>query len=195
MFRLPAKPLTQRRSFVDCMTPAGTELWLQLRTRVDTDAWAPFSEDQRYYKVQPHFLAAEVDLADLDAISHTENGRTLLPIAPANVLVNGDASSPFWETGSDITLTWWNTSRARTVFGLPFEEAPATDLTHMLFEFRTYGGGDLLATVTEDAADESATVTNAFLAANVNDHFRLRAYGVRNGRRSLDYTDVLVRKV
>lgn len=175
---------------------AGQELWLQFRSDVESDQWPPAVELARWFRFQPYFSAAPVDFDTLASYPHTESGRNLLPLAPLNLAVDGDMHAAVWNTGSDVVVTWSNTSRARTVFGLDFAAAPATDLTAVSIELRSYDGATLHATVSASPTGESSSAfTNAYLVANVNDHFRLRAYGERNGRRSLFYTDVLVTKV
>jgi hypothetical protein len=175
--------------------PVNTEIWLQLRTLIEHDAWPPLSEDARWYKFQPVFGTGEVDLSDLAAEAHTENARSLRALAPLNVAVDGDSSHAQWTAGNNITVTWNNTSRKRTLFGLAFSEAPVTDLESVLFELRSYDGVTLVDDFEVTPSSQSTVVTNAYLVANGNSDFRLRAYGLRSGRRSLDYTDVLVRKI
>jgi hypothetical protein len=318
---------------------SGTELWLQLRIKVDALAWTPFSTDPRYFKFQPYFGRAGVSLSDVSPVAHSENGRSLLPIAPMNVRFDGDASHAIWNsntlytsdfsagedgwsgqlcgalgnidsigglddsleaiptggltalhfvkdslalvdgqqyrvklkvyirsahadagalidltgvdsvtvpsttqdawvqvdatltagssglirvwvqnnggdafsgdgtpwlyirevsivplTGSN-TLSWSNTSRARTVFGLAFNEAPATDLTDVQIDLLSYDGVTLLDSfnVTPDA--EETAISNTELVTKADSDFQIRVYGLRNGLQSLDYTSVLVRKV
>lgn len=172
---------------------ADTEMWIQARDRFDADAWPPLSEDDRYYKAQTVFVTALLDLGDVVAETHTENARTLLPIAPLNLAANGDGAHPTWITGDAVAVSWSNTSRARTVFGLGFGDAPATDLEAVSIEIRSADGLTLHDTV--EASTGGETLNNAYLVATVNADFLLRAYGVRSGRRSLDYTDIVVRKV
>lgn len=174
--------------------PSGTELWLQLRVKVDNDAWSPFSENSRWYKVQTLFGAGELDLSTVDPIEKSENGRSLRPIAPANLRVNDDPFTATWAAGEDVTVQWSNTSRERTVFGLPLNEAPPTDLTSVAFELRSADGLTLLDSFETDP-DEETTLTSAYLVEKANASFRLRAYGKRDGWTSLDYSEVSVQKV
>lgn len=172
-----------------------TPFWIQLRPKVDALAWTPFSDQARYYKFQTHFGNAETDLAETGAITHTENARSLLALAPANLRANGDGSHPVWTTGSPVTVEWNNTSRQRTLFGLPLNEAPATDLESLSIEVRSYDGVTLYDTLSVSPTGESTSLTNAYLVSTVNADFSLRAYGVRSGRRSLEYDEITVRKV
>lgn len=181
---------TMRRSHA-----INAEMWLQLRVRVDSYAWPPFSEERKFYKFQPQLGQAEVALANLTAEEHVENGRALRPLAVRNLRVNGDGEHPTWTSGNDITVSWSNTSRARSVFGLAFAEAPETDLTGVELELRSYDGVTHIDTTTVSPTGEQTTLTSAYLVSKVNDHFSLRAYGVRHGFKSLDYDEVFVRKV
>lgn len=173
---------------------AGEGLWIQLRPRLAVDTWPPYAYRARYYKFQPRFVQAEVALADLPVVQHTELARALRPLPPANLRANGDRSSATWLTGQDVTISWNNTSRVRTVFGLPINEAPPTDLSAVHFELRTYDGQTLVAEF-DGPPTESYLLTNAYLVGKGMSNFRLRAYGDRTGWRSLHFTDVQVVKV
>lgn len=179
---------SRRRDF-----PIGTELWLQLGDKVDSYSWPPLSEEERFYKIQIRFGPGEIDLADIDAEAHTENARSLLPIAPLNVAVNGDGNRALWTLGTDAEVTWSNTSRARTDFQLPLSESPATDLDAVVLQVWDYAGATLLDETEVTPTGEAATLTAAYLGSVVGGEFQLRAYGKRSGRRSLDYTAVTVR--
>jgi hypothetical protein len=173
----------------------GSELWIQLRESFEADTWPPSSGVTRYYKVQTYFNSAALDLADAAETTHLDLGRNLRPIEPQNLRVNGDSTGAVWTTGSDITVTWDNTSRARTVIGLEFGAAPATDLTAVVLEYWDAAGTTMLATTETSPTGESATVTNAWLVANVNVSFQLRVYGRRDSWLSLLYNSVAVVKV
>jgi hypothetical protein len=162
---------------------------------MEADTWPPSSELTRYYKVQTYFNSAALDIADAAQTTHLDRGRNLRPIEPQNLRVNGDLTGAIWTTGDDITVTWSNTSRARTVFGLEFGAAPATDLTAVVLEYWNAAGTAMLATTEASPTGESSTVANAWLAANVNACFQLRIYGRRNSWLSLLYNSVAVVKV
>lgn len=181
---------TRRRSH-----DLNTEFWIQTRLNVEDDPWTPFSESERWYKFQPSFVSSVVPLGDITAQAHTENARALRPIAPANVRGNGDGPYAVWNLGSDVVLTWNNTSRARTIFGLAFSETPPTDLDSVVMELRSYDGVFLYDTLTVSPTGETTTLTNAYLvtqSATFGTQFVLRVYGLRSGRRSLDYTELFV---
>lgn len=178
--------------------PINTEFWIQLRTDVDDDPWPPLSNEERWYKFQPIFVTSEVALSDIPAQAHTENARALRAIAPANLRSDGDAPNAVWNLGSDLLITWNNTSRARTIFGLPFNERPPTDLESVSIELRSYDGFYLYDTVVVGSPAESTTFTNGYLvtqSALFGTQFSLRIYGVRSRRRSLDYSELFVNKV
>jgi hypothetical protein len=173
---------------------AGSELWLQIRTRLVAEAWPPYSFSPTYYKFQPHFGLTDVALADLPTVQHTENARALRPLRPSNLAANGNRAGATWVTGNDVVFTWINSSRARTAYGLPINETPPTDLTAVRMELRSYDGATLYQSE-DTAADESYTLTNAQLLALVGTDFSLRAYGVRDGWQSIHFEEVKVVKV
>lgn len=182
---------TRRRSHA-----LNTELWLQKRPRIVADAWPPFTQDTRYYKVQSIFGGYAIALADITAIAHAENGRTLRAIAPLNVRANGDITGAIWNTGSNVDITWDNTSRARTIFGQALNASTPTDLTEIKMEIRSYDGSTLHATISGiSPTGETHTLTNAYLVSTANADFSVRVYGLVGGWQSLDYTEVQVRKV
>lgn len=171
-----------------------SELWIQPRSDVNAFAWPGFIQLPRKYLFQPRFGQGEVQLADLTEVTHTENGRTIWPICPPNLYVDGDGAHPVWNTGSDLEITWENTAREKTVFGVPVNELIGTDLSGVRLEVWTADGATLHNQIDTDA-DETYTLTNATLVAGVNADFELRIYGVRSGFLSLDYTSVVVDKV
>jgi hypothetical protein len=180
---------TRRRDW-----PEGTELWIGLRTRLDVYAWPPMVDKERHYKFQTRFGALKYDLAALGSTTHRETARTLRPIAPPNLRFNGDGHAATWP-GGDATVTWSNTSRARTVFGLPLGEVPLTDLESVVVEVWRHDGSTLLGSY-PTIPDEEYVLDGDTLAGIVGpDDFAVRVTGVRGGRRSLDYTEVLVRQV
>lgn len=181
---------TERKSHA-----SGAKVWIQLRSKLDKDAWPPFSESERYYKFQTHFGVAELSLADVDPVAHTENARSLLPLPPKNLRANGDGEHPTWTSGNDVVVAWSNSSRARSVFGLPLNESPATDLSGISLELRSYDGATLYDTTEVSPTGEQTTLTSAYLVTNVNADFMVRSYGLRNGLKSLNYDQIQVRKV
>lgn len=182
---------SRRRTHAD-----GTEFWLQMRLSVDHLAWTPYSPLRRFYKIQPFFGNSGVDLSTIDVTEHSENGRSLWPIAPQNVRFNGDNSHAIWDNTNpdNQVITWSNTSRARTVFGLPLNEAPATDLTAVRIEIWKYDGSSKVLT-SDTTPNEELQMLPAVLISAINADFQLRVYGIRDGWLSMDYTSCLVRKI
>lgn len=176
---------------------AGTQMWLILRPDLDPLAWPPVSESARYYRVSPYFGAYNIPFADITPTAHTENKRTVLPLSPGNLAVNGDLRNGLWTSGSDVTVTWNASARARTIFGLALEDATPSDLTDTWLQIWSYDGATmhyetkLLGTTW----DETVPLTNAQLVSWVNDDFQVRLYGMRNGLRSIDYAVNYVRKI
>jgi len=173
----------------------GTVIWLQSRTNFDVDSWSAFSSSSRFYKVQTAFGSTTYDLASVTAIAHAENARALLPLCPRNLMFDGDASSATWTDTDQGVLTWNNTSRKRSLFGLPFGEAPETDLSYVRIELRSYDGNELRDSFDVAAPAETTTLSASYLIAEINTDFSVRIYGIRNGLVSLDYDSVQVLKV
>ena len=183
---------TRRRDHAD-----GTEVWIQLRTKVVQHAWPPFTFDLQNFKVQPTFGAGQVALADITPEPHEENGRTLRAIAPPNVRVGGDnggdAFGAVWDNAGDAIVYWENTSRAATVFGQDIGEAPPTDLTAVRLELWTYDGLTFVDQVDMYPGNFAIgwRLYNSWLVGRVTD-FSVRCYGMRGSWKSLDYTEVKV---
>jgi hypothetical protein len=175
---------TKRRSW-----PVDTELWIQLATRVEHYAWPPIVEAPRYFKFQPIIGPAEVPLGDLTPIEFTENGRALRPIVPTDVKFNGQSNNAIWNHNTSLTVTWKNTSRARTIFGTSFAEFPATDLTAVRLQFLSPTGG--VFAQKDVPPSESTTQFSAVLGGVFSD-FIMRVYGVRDGWLSLDYAEMAI---
>lgn len=173
---------------------AGTEFWIHLRTRIPVDPWPPSDQITRYYKFQPTFGPAEVDLSTLNAVSHAGNQRALLPLRVLNLRANGDKASPVWQTGNNVVLTWDNSARERSKLDRAISDVVTTDLTDVKLELRSHNSATLHDTVTTSASSGTYTMTNAYLVSKVNADFSVRAYGVRNGHVSLEYSSVKVDK-
>lgn len=181
---------TERKSHA-----AGVPVWIQSRSKVDKDAWPPFSESARYYKFQTQFGAADLSLAHTEPVAHAENARSLLPLNPKNLRVNGDGHSPSWSVSGPVTLSWSLTSRARSVFGLPLGEAPPTDLSNVLLEFWTLNGDTLIYSLT-NSPTTGVNLSGANLVSfGINESFKLKSYGLRNSLRSLNFDEVNVIKI
>lgn len=172
----------------------GTDVWLQLRTNVDVDPWAPFTQTTRYFKVQPAFASSSVPLGDIAEIPFAENGRAFMPIAPGDIAVNGDRTHAVWVQGNDIVVTWANTARERTKFGTPLGESETTDLTSVTVEIWDYDGTVRKANLTGNPPTGTMTISNGRLVLIGNTDFLVRVYGVRNTWVSMNYSEIKVRR-
>lgn len=168
-----------------------TAVWIQERSQLALDVWAPYVSSARFYKIQTMFGVSQLDLSEVNAISHTESARALKPLPPKGLKVNGDGVAPTWQwMGPDLTVTWTNTARASTIFGRPMGEGYETDLTAVELEILTQAG-DLLTTLTVPATG-SYVLTNAAIRALTNQTFRINARGVRNSFESNKQTGIIV---
>lgn len=174
---------------------ASEVFWIQTRQSLAVDAWPPSVSSTRYFKFQPSFGPSEASLSGITAVAYAGNFRPIRPLRPCNLRANGDGSHPYWQTGSPVVLTWDNSSRERSKFGVALNEVTATDLTHIKIEVRSYDESVLRDTLTVDATSGTTTLTDAYLVGAVNADFALRAYGVKNGLESLEYESVKVDKV
>jgi hypothetical protein len=195
------------------IAPGRYRLWT-IRARYDTkrqthtpdaEVWVALREDlamrldvldppDKTFKLQPFLLQSEFDLAEVDRVSITLQKRACRPLAPLNLRVAGDGYNPTYGTGADIVADWdksWYRSSED-----PVTKALAPEIDQTVFEVWTMG--EVLAGTFEfsDGAGPK-TIANAQLIAALGTEtdFRLRAYFVRSGYRSLNYDEVTVRKV
>lgn len=173
----------------------GAEVWVQLRASLQPDTWAPISEVPRWYKFQTVFGAQELDFDQALQVQHLDDGRCLRPIVPANLRANGDSTGATWEVGSDVVISWDNTSRAATVYGLDLSAAPPTDLDAVVIQFWSDDLSTLLAELEADPAPEAYVASDLFLTTNVNQDFRVRVYGRRGQWTSLLSNELAVQMI
>jgi hypothetical protein len=173
--------------------PADSEVWVVLREdlAMRSDDMSP---PNKTFKLQPFLLQSEFDLAEVDATSITLQKRAFRPLAPLNLRVAGDGYNPTYVTGGDIVADWdksWHRSSEDTV-----TKVLSTDIDKTALEVLTTG--DVLKGTFEFSGGTGPkTITNAQLVAALGSEtdFKLRAYFVRSGYRSLNYDEVTVRKV
>jgi hypothetical protein len=171
----------------------------------DAEVWVALREDlamrldvldpaDKTFKLQPFLLQSEFDLAEADPVSITLQKRACRPLAPLNLRVAGDGYNPTYGTGADIVADWdqsWYRSSED-----PVTKALAPEIDQTVLEVWTMGG--VLAGTFEFAGGAGPrTITNAQLLAALGSEtdFRLRAYFVRSGYRSLNYDEVIMRKI
>ena len=173
--------------------PANTEVWVALR-----DDLAMRSDDMsppvKTFKLQPFLLQSEFDLALADPISITLQKRGYRPLAPLNLRVAGDGCNPTYATGGDIVADWHNAAIRSSED--PVTKVLSPDIDKTALEVLTTG--DALKGTFEFSGDSGPrTITNAQLMTTLGAEtdFKLRAWFVRSGLRSLNYDEVTVRKV
>jgi hypothetical protein len=172
---------------------------------VDAEAWLMFREDLPLrvqgmtppaitYKLQPFLLQSEYDLALVTPVSMTLQQRAFRPMAPLNLRVAGDGYNPTYAAGSDI-LAEWDVAANRS------SEDPVTKVLSPQIDGTTLEvltTGDVLKGTFEFSGGSGPKmITNAQLIAALGSEtdFKLRAWFVRSGLRSLNYDEVTVRKV
>jgi hypothetical protein len=172
---------------------------------VDTEVWVALREDlamrsdvmsppDKTFKLQPYLLQTEFDLADVDPLPLTLQKRAFLPLPPSNLRVAGDGYNPTYGTGGDIVADWdvsWYRSSEE-----PVTKTLVPDIDQTVLEVWTMG--EVLAgTFTFSGASGPKTITNAQLVTELGSEtdFKLRAWFVRGGYRSINYDEVTVRKV
>jgi hypothetical protein len=188
-------------------------LWT-LRARYDTkrqthaegsEVWVGFREDlplrsdnmsppDKVFKLQPFFLQSELDLADVDPISITLGKRAYRPLAPLNLRVAGDGVNPTYGAGGDIVADWDKAANRSSED--PVTKVLSPDIDRTALEVLTTG--DVLKGTFEFSGGSGPrTITNAQLVAalGAETDFKLRAWFVRSGYRSLNYDEVTVRKI
>jgi hypothetical protein len=146
------------------------------------------------FKLQPFLLQSELDLALVDPLPITLQRRAFRPLAPLNLRVAGDGHDPTYAAGTDIVANWdksWHRSSED-----PVTKVLSPDIDKTALEVLTTGDV-LVGTFEFSGGNGPRTITNAQLAAALGSEtdFKLRAWFVRSGYRSLNYDEVTVRKV
>jgi len=173
--------------------PADTEAWVVLR-----DALAMRSDDMsppdKAFKLQPFLLQSEFDLAQVDAVTITLQKRAYRPLAPLNLRVAGDGYNPTYDTGADFVANWDKAAKSSSED--PVTKVLTPDIDQTVLEVLTTGGV-LKGTFEFSGGTGPKTITNAQLVAALGSEtdFKLRAYFVRSGYRSLNHDEVTVRKI
>ncbi len=168
-------------------------VWIQLREKQEGKLSAYFSS-VLYFKFQPTFGQAEVPLGDITPVTYgPPNARAICPLKPMNLRANGDGSHPTYATGENVTLTWDNSNRIRSMLGTPLNEPLMTDVEYLNLEIRNYAGDTLLDTLY--SGPTGATLSSAYLAATTPGDFSVRAYSFRGGYKSFHYDEIKVVKI
>ncbi|MCL4181222.1 MAG: hypothetical protein KJ072_26195 [Verrucomicrobia bacterium] len=173
--------------------PAATEVWVALR-----DDLAMRSDDMsppdKAFKLQPFLLQSEFDLALVDPQEITLQKRAYRPLVPLNLRVAGDGYNPTYATGADIVADWDRAANRSSED--PVSKVLNSDIDQTVLEVLTTG--DVLQGTFEFSGGTGPrTITNAQLVATLGSEtdFKLRAWFVRSGYRSLSFDEVTVRKV
>ncbi len=173
--------------------PVNAEVWVALREdlAMRSDDMSP---PDKTFKLQPFLLQSEFDLAEVDPISIALQKRAFRPLAPLNLRVADDGYNPTYTTGADIIADWdksWHRSSEDTV-----TKVLSPDIDKTALEVLTTANV-LKGTFEYSGGAGPRTITNAqlVLALGSETDFKLRAYFVRSGYRSLNYDEVTVRKV
>ncbi|MCL4180630.1 MAG: hypothetical protein KJ072_23145 [Verrucomicrobia bacterium] len=172
---------------------ADAEVWVALR-----DDLAMRSDDMsppdKTFKLQPFLLQSEFDLALVDLTSITLQKRAYRPLAPLNLRVADDGWNPTYGTGADIVADWDKAANRSSED--PVTKVLSPDIDQTVLEVLTTG--DVLKGTFEFSGGTGPkTITNAQLVAALGSEtdFKLRAWFVRSGLRSLNHDEVTVRKV
>ena len=187
---LRARYGTRRRTHA-----AGAEVWLFRRTLnpIVTSTLAASVTSQNF-KLQPFLQSSEVALADCPALNIAPQRRSFRPPPPANLQANGDGVNPTYGTGTDVVMSWTETSDEAS-FSDPLEILTPRCDTVVLRIYTT--GGTLVGTVEVAGSAGPYTLTNAalvgFLGSQVS--FKVRAWARYAGLESLDYEEITVWKV
>lgn len=173
--------------------PANAEVWVVLRDELGTRS-EDMSPPDKTFKFQPFLPQSEFDLAEVDPVTITLQKRGYRPLAPLNLCVAGDGYNPTYSPGADIVADWDKAANRSTEE--PVTEALSPDIDKTVLEVLTTG--DVLKGTFEFSGGSGPkTITNAQLVYVLGGEtdFKLRAYFVRSGYRSLNYDEVTVRKV
>ncbi|MGA1237748.1 MAG: hypothetical protein ACO34E_12885, partial [Limisphaerales bacterium] len=171
----------------------GSEVWVGFREDLPLrpDNMSP---PEKVFKLQPFFLQSELDLADVDPVSITLGKRAYRPLAPLNLRVGGDGVNPTYGTGDDIVADWDKAANRSSED--PVTKVISPDIDRTALEVLTTE--DVLKGTFEFSGGSGPrTITNAQLveALGSETDFKLRAWFVRSGYRSLNSDQVTVRKI
>jgi hypothetical protein len=145
-------------------------------------------ETPQTYKFQPSVFGRLLDLADATALSVAITKRGLRPYRPLNLRAFGDRH-PSYATAQDIEFTWNNTLEARTdAWSNITTDLPSTEIDILTL------AGVVVGTLTAAAGETSAVYVNADLRVELGTEqtFKARAYHVRDGLRSVCYSEITV---
>jgi hypothetical protein len=173
--------------------PVGAEIWVALREDLPMQP-EEMSPPDKAFKLQPFLQQSEYDIALVDPLTITLQGRAFRPLAPLNLRVFGDSYNPTYATGADIVVDWDQAASRSSADPVTRELNPEIDQT--VLEVLTTD--DVLKGTFEfSGGNGPQTITNAQLIAALGSEtdFKLRAWFVRSGYRSLNYDEVSVRKV
>jgi hypothetical protein len=173
--------------------PTGAEVWVALREDLPMQP-EEMSPPDKAFKLQPFLQQSEYDLALVDPLTITLQERAFRPLAPLNLRVFGDGWNPTYEAGSDIVADWDQAASRSTADPVTRVLNPEIDQT--VLEVLTTDNA-LQATFEFSGGNGPRTITNGELVAALGSEtdFKLRAWFVRSGYRSLNYDEVTVRKV
>ena len=152
------------------------------------------SPPDKTFKLQPFLLQSEFDLAQVDAVTITLQKRAYRPLAPLNLRVAGDGYNPTYGTGANIVADWDKAAKSSSED--PVTKVLTPDIDQTVLEVLTTG--DVLKGTFEFSGGAGPkTITNAQFVSALGSEtdFKLRAYFVRSGYRSLNYDEVTVRKI
>jgi hypothetical protein len=146
-----------------------------------------FIEDTGFFNAA-HY-AAEAETPQVVTVFEVQE-RAYRPLAPLNLRVAGDGYNPTYGTVADCDRSWYRSSEE------PVTQVLAPEIDQTVLEVRTMGGV-LAGTFEFSGGTGPKTITNAQLVAALGSEidFRLRAWFVRSGYRSLSYDEVIVRKM
>jgi hypothetical protein len=120
--------------------------------------------------------------------------RAYRPLAPLNLRVAGDGYNPTYGTGADIVADW--DMAASSSSQDPVTRVLNPDIHKTALEVLTTGNV-LVGTFEFSGGGGPRTIANAQLLAALGSEtdFKLRAWFVRSGLRSLNHDEVTVRKI
>jgi hypothetical protein len=169
------------------------EAWVVLRDDLAMTA-DDMSPPLKTFKLQPFLLQSEYDLALVNPLPITLQRRAYLPLAPLNLRVFGDGYNPTYETGADIVADWDQAAIRSSAEPVTTVLSPDIDKTALEVLMT---GNVLVGTFEFPGGNGPRTITNGELVAALGSEtdFKLRAWFVRSGYRSLHYDQVTVRKV
>ena len=172
---------------------ADAEVWVALREdlAMRSDDMSP---PVKTFKLQPFLLQREFDLALVDPQEITLQKRAYRPLAPLNLRVAGDGYNPTYGTGADIVADWDRAANRSSED--PVTKVLNPDIDKTVLEVLTTGEV-LKGTFKFSGASGPRTITNTQLVAALGSEtdFKLRAWFVRSGLRSLNHDEVTVRKI